>query len=264
MNSISWFFTAVFLQPLLNLLVWFYNVIPGQDLGVAIILLTLVIKLILYPFTVAQIKQQRALQGLQPKMDEIRTRLKDKKEEQAKELMALYATEKVNPAASCLPLLIQLPVLIALYRALAMSLKSQSLNLLYSFVATPSVIDTHFLGFMDLTKPSYVLAVAAAIVQFIQTKQILKPPAATVAKPPSEVAGSPGAKDETMATTMNKQMTYMMPVVTAIIGFSLPAGLTLYWFVMSLLTWLQQMWLMKKLPPKMTAQLTTPSQTSIK
>ena len=256
MNTISYVFTLIFLQPLLNLLVWFYNVLPWQDLGIAIILLTIVIKLILYPFTIAQIKQQRALQEIQPKMDEIRTRLKDKKEEQAK---ALYATEKVNPAASCLPLLIQLPVLIALYRALSLTLSAKSLTLLYAFVATPTIINTKFLGFMDLTKPSYVLAILAALVQFIQTKQILKPPAALVKSPPAEVAGSKGAKDESMATAMNKQMTYMMPIVTAIIGVSLPAGLTLYWFVMSLLTWLQQWWIMKKMPPKITPQLSPPA-----
>ncbi|MBU2509582.1 YidC/Oxa1 family membrane protein insertase, partial [Patescibacteria group bacterium] len=79
-------FTTFIIQPILNLLIWIYNVIPGNDLGVAIIVLTAIFKLVLYPFTMAQIKQQRALQILQPKIDEIRKRLKDKKEEQAKEL----------------------------------------------------------------------------------------------------------------------------------------------------------------------------------
>lgn len=256
MSWITHVFTLIFLQPILNVLIWLYNVIPGQDLGIAIILLTLIVKLILYPFTVAQIKQQRALQSLQPKMDEIRSRLKDKKEEQAKELMALYSKEKVNPAASCLPLLIQLPVLIALYQALSLSLGAQSLDLLYPFVAHPSFINTKFLGLLDLTKASPILAIAAALVQFWQARQILKPPAATVTPPPAEVIKTPGAKDESMATSMNKQMTYMMPIVTAVIGFTLPGGLTLYWFVMSLLTILQQWWLLKKMPPKITPQLT--------
>ncbi len=249
------YFTLIFVQPMLNLLVWLYNVLPGQEMGLAIIVVTIIIKLVLYPFTVAQIKQQRALQELQPKMDEIRKRLKDNKEAQAKELMALYAKEKVNPAASCLPLLIQLPVLIALYQAMSMGLASTSLNLLYPFVANPQTINTLFLGFIDLTKPSYVLAILAALVQFWQTKQLLKPPAATVTPPPSDVEKTPGAKDESMATAMNRQMMYMMPIVTAIIGFTLPGGLTLYWFVMSLLTVLQQWWMLKKMPPKVTPQI---------
>lgn len=255
----SHLFTLIFIQPILNLLVWFYDVIPGHDIGIAIILLTIIVKLILYPFTVAQIRQQRALQELQPKMDEIRSRLKDDKEQQAKELMALYGQEKVNPAASCLPLLIQLPVLLGLYRALSIGLHSTSLDLLYSFVPNPQSINPNFLGFMDLTKPSYVLAVLAAVVQFFQARQMLRSPATKVVPPP-EVAGTKEAKDESMATAMNKQMAYVMPIVTMVIGFSLPGGLTLYWFVMSILTVLQQWLLLKKTPPKLQPQLTVPEQ----
>jgi YidC/Oxa1 family membrane protein insertase len=258
MNSLSRFFTAIFVQPIFNVLVWLYDVLPGNDVGLAIILLTIIVKVILYPFTVAQIKQQRALQELQPKIDEIRSRLKDSKEEQGRELMALYAREKVNPASSCLPLLIQLPVFIGLYQALTLGLKSQNFHLLYSFVPTPQSIDPTFLGFIDLSRPNYVLAIAAALIQFIQTKQILKPPAATVSAPPPEVAKSAGAKDENIAAMMNKQMTYFMPIMTAVIGFTLPGGLTLYWLVMSLLTLLQQWWLFKKMPPKMNPQLSGP------
>jgi YidC/Oxa1 family membrane protein insertase len=253
----SHYFTLIFLQPLLNLLVWLYDVLPGQDFGLAIIVLTVIIKLILYPFTVSQIKQQRALQELQPKINEIQTRLKNDKDAQAKEMMALYSKEKVNPVASCLPLLIQLPVFIALYKAMSMGLGKLDTSLLYPFVPHPQTVNTVFIGLLDLTKPSYFLAVAAAAVQFWQTKQILKPPAATVTPPPAVVAKTPGAKDENMAAIMNKQMTYVMPIVTMVIGFSLPGGLTLYWFVMSVLTVLQQWWLMKKMPPKLTLQLTT-------
>lgn len=171
-------FTTAILQPILNLLVWLYDVVPGQDIGLAIILLTIIVKLILYPLTIAQIRQQRALQDVQPKIEEIRQRLKDNKEEQARELMALYAKEKVNPAASCLPLVIQLPIFIGLYRALSIGLASRNLNLLYPFVPNPQHINTMFLGLFDLTHPNYFLAIAAALVQFFQTRQILKPPAA--------------------------------------------------------------------------------------
>ncbi len=243
-------FTTIILQPILNLLVWLYDVVPGQDIGLAIILLTIIVKVLLYPLTLAQIRQQRALQDIQPKIEEIRKRLKDDKEKQASELMALYAKEKVNPASSCLPLLIQLPVFIGLYRALSIGLESGSLNLLYSFVPNPQHINTMFLGIFDLTHPNYFLAVAAGLIQFVQTKQILKPPAATITPPPKEVADSPGAKDESMTAIMNKQMTYMMPIVTVIIGFKLPGGLTLYWLVMSLLTVVQQWWVMKRIPGK--------------
>jgi len=248
-------FITVIFQPILNLLIWLYNIIPGNDIGFAIIVLTLLVKLVLYPLSVQQIRQQRALQEIQPKIDEIRLRLKDDKEGQAKELMELYKREHVNPAASCLPLLIQLPIFIGLYQALRDGLASHSLNLLYPFVSNPGTINKMFLGFIDLSKPNYVLAVLAGLVQFWQSRQMFRKPS-PAAPPPDEVKGSEGAKDESMAAMMNKQMMYVMPLVTVFIGISLPGGLTLYWLVMSILTVAQQaLFLKKPVPPKVEAQL---------
>ncbi len=253
---ITHLFTVIFLQPILNLLIWLYSVIPGHEFGISIILLTFLIKLILYPFTAKQIKQQRAMQDIQPRIEEIRARLKDNKEAQAKELMALYAKEKVNPAASCLPLIVQLPVFIALYRALSVGLAGGAgFALLYSFVPNPGTVNTMLFGLIDLAKPAPVLAILAAAVQFWQGRQLMKPPAATISSPPVEVQKSPGAKDEGMAAMMNKQMLYLMPIVTAVIGFSLPGGLTLYWLTMSLLTVAQQAILLRRLPPRIVPQL---------
>lgn len=248
-------FQTLILQPILNLLVWLYNVLPGNDIGLAVIALTVIVKLILYPFTVAQIKQQRALQELQPKIEEIRTRLKNDKEAQTKELMELYKRDKVNPAASCLPLLIQLPVFIGLFQALRDGLASRSLNLLYPFVANPGTINHMMFGFIDLSRPNYVLAVLAGAVQFVQSWQIMRKPSPAT-PPPGEVKGTEAAKDESISSMMNKQMMYIMPVVTVFIGFSLPGGLALYWIVMSLLTVAQQaIFLRKPVPPKAEPQL---------
>ena len=248
-------FNTIFFQPILNLLVWLYVTIPGQDIGIAIILLTIIVKLVLYPLTHLQIKQQRSMQALQPKIEEIRQRLKDDKEKQAAELMELYKKEKVNPASSCLPLLLQLPVFLALFHALQVGLKSQGLNMLYPFVPNPQTINAMFLGLFDLTQPNYVLAILAGLVQFWQTRQILKPPAGLITPPPPEVEGKEVAKDESMTAIMNKQMMYMMPIMTVVIGFSLPGGLTLYWLVMSLLTVAQQYLVLKRTPPKIELQL---------
>ena len=251
----SSFFTAVVLQPILNLLVWLYSVIPGNDFGFSIIALTFLVKLILLPFSWAQIKQQRALQDIHPKINEVRARLKDDKEAQAKELMELYQKEKVNPAASCLPLLIQLPVFIGLLQALRDGLASKSFNLLYPFVANPGTINHMMLGFLDLSKPNYVLAVLAGAVQFWQSWQMFKRPG-IVNQPPADVSKTAGAQDEDMAAMMNKQMMYIMPVVTVFIGITLPGGLALYWIVMSLLTVAQQaLFLRKPQAPKPVAQL---------
>ncbi len=248
----SWF-TILFLQPLFNLLIGLNNILPGHEIGWAIVALTILVKLVLYPFSVTQIKQQRAMQELQPKIDEIRERLKGDQEAQGRELMALYSREKVNPAASCLPLLIQLPIFIGLYQALSRGLNAGGFDLLYSFISRPASVDVLFLGILDLTKPNAVLAIGSALVQYWQSRQIMTNTPGALKTPPKEAMGTAGAKDESMTAIMNKQMLYLMPAMTALIGFSLPAGLTLYWFVMSLLSVLQQWYIMKRMPPKMTA-----------
>jgi len=241
-------FTTILTQPILNLLVGLYDLIPWHDLGLAIIALTIIVKGLLHPLFKKQIAQQRALQLIQPKIDEIRKRLKDDKEGQARELMALYQAEKVNPAASCLPLLLQLPIFIALYSVLRKAVGSSfDVSLLYAFVPHPETINTIAFGFLDLTKPNWIIALAAGAVQFIQSKQMMSHGAAK--QPPKEVEDKPGAKDESMAAMMNKQMMYMMPVMTVIIGFSLPGALMVYWFTMSVLTVFQQ-WHMFREKPK--------------
>lgn len=245
------FFNQILTYPILNLLLWLYDVVPGRDIGIAIIVLTILVKLILYPLAKKQIRQQKALQDIQPKIEEIRKRLKDDREGQARELMALYKTEKVNPASSCLPLLIQLPIFIALFHVLRMILGDGDLSgMLYSFVPHPGQIHPMFLGFVDLQNPNYVLAIIAGAVQFVQAKQMMTRGATKA--PPKEVEGKEGAKDEGMAAMMNKQMMYVMPIVTIVIGFSLPGALTLYWLTMSLLTVAQQ-WYMLDYKKKLEA-----------
>lgn len=220
-------------QPIYNILIFFYNSIPWHDMGVAIILLTLLLKIILHPLTAKSLKSQKALQELEPKMKEIREQFKDNKQEQARAIMNLYKQEKVSPFSSCLPLLIQLPFLIAIYRAMNDSLASKGFEFLYPFVSRPETINSISLGFMNLAKPNVVLAVLAGAAQFFQTKML------SIKQPPKAAGG--GAKDEGQMAMMNKQMMYMMPLMTVFIGISLPAGLTLYWLVMTLLTIGQQM-----------------------
>ncbi|MFA5130109.1 MAG: YidC/Oxa1 family membrane protein insertase [Patescibacteria group bacterium] len=235
-------FTQILTRPILNVLLWLYDVIPGKDIGVAIIVLTIIVKALLYPLAKKQIAQQRALQTIQPKIEEIRKQYKDDKEGQARELMALYQAEKVNPAASCLPLLLQIPIFIALYSVLNKMLGTIDSNLLYVFIPQPGHINPMLFGFIPLDKPNYVMAIIAGAVQFVQSKQIL---GRNVTKaPPKDVAATPGAKDEGMAAMMNKQMMYMMPIMSVVIGFSLPGALTLYWVVMSALTVLQQWYML--------------------
>lgn len=228
--------TIIFYQPLLNLLIFLYNVIPGQDMGLAIIAITIIIKIALYPLSAQSIKAQKAMTELQPKIDAIKKQFKDQKEQQAKELMNLYKQEKINPLSSCLPLLIQLPFLFAIYQVFRDGLSNHSMELLYPFIAHPDTINTIAFGFLNLNKPQFVLALLAGAAQFWQAKMMMTKR--------SEIK-IPNGKNEDMAAIMNKQMLYMMPIVTIIIGMGLPSGLTLYWLIFTLATVAQQLFVLR-------------------
>jgi YidC/Oxa1 family membrane protein insertase len=224
-------FVILFYQPILNLLVWLHNIIPGDDLGWAIIGLTVLVKLLLLPLSAKSLRSQKALQEIQPKVESLKQKFKDNKEAMGKEMMNLYRNEKVSPFSSCLPLLVQFPFLIAIYQVLRDGIEGGSLERLYSFVARPEFVDTNFLGILNLENPNIPLALAAGVFQFLQTRML------THNKQPK----IPGAADEGISSMMNKQMLYIMPVVTVVIGATLPGGLALYWTINTLITLLQQM-----------------------
>jgi len=232
-------FHIICYQPIYNLLIFLYNTIPGNNLGVAIILLTIIIKLLLNPFSSQAIKSQKALQNLQPKIEEIKQKYKDQKEKMGQAMMELYKQEKINPFSSCLPLLIQFPFLIAIFHVFQSGFNSVNHELLYSFISSPEKINPFFLG-INLSNPNVILAVLAGGVQFWQTKMM------TTTQPPVQVAKLKEAKDESMTAIMNKQMLYFMPILTVWIGITLPAGLTLYWFILTLFMIVQQYYFFKK------------------
>ncbi|MFA5048046.1 MAG: YidC/Oxa1 family membrane protein insertase [Patescibacteria group bacterium] len=231
-------FNTICYQPLLNLLVFIYNVLPGHDLGVVIIVVTVIIRGILYPFSAQSIRAQKMMQEIQPKIDELKKLYKDQKEKQASEMMKLYKEQKINPLSSCLPLLIQLPFLLAIYQVFQVGITNGSLSMLYPFIHNPGQINTIAFGFLNLSKPQIAIALLAAIAQFFQAKMLVK------TRP---TVKNKGSKDEDMMAIMNKQMTYVMPVITFFIGFSLPGGLVFYWLVLTLLTILQQAIVFRKI-----------------
>jgi YidC/Oxa1 family membrane protein insertase len=224
-------YNDIIYRPLLNLLVWGYNTIPGHDIGVVIILLTLVIRFVLAPFMHKSLKSQQAMNALQPKLNELREKHKDDKELQAKAMMDLYKEHKINPFSSCLPLLIQLPILIALYRVFNKALHGD-LNGLYHFVFNPGVINPKFLHLVDLSSPNIVFAVLAGVAQFWQSRMML----------PKTQNQDPTAK------MMAMQTTYVLPLISIFVAWRLPAGLPLYWLVTTLFAVGQQYYIMKKHP----------------
>lgn len=233
------FFKVILYQPLLNLLVVFYNITPGHDLGVAIIFLTLIVKLLLFPLSRQSIKAQKSLKDLQPKIEEIKKKYVGQKEKQAKAMMNLYKENKVNPFSSCLPLLIQFPILIAVYQVFRVGLTDSALPI-YSFIHNPGTLNIMAFGILDLAKPNYILAIITGIFQYLQMKIL------TDNQPAKQLIKQEGTKDENMMTIMNKQMKFMMPALTVFIGLTLPSGLMLYWLVSVLGTILEQRMVFKK------------------
>ena len=205
---------TIFLKPIFNALIGLYNLVC--DVGIAIILLTLAVRLLILPVTLQSMKSQKALQALQPKLNALKEKYKTDKQGLAKATMELYKQEKVNPASSCLPLLIQLPVLIALFQIFRNGFDPTLLTYLYSFVPNPGNVNPIAFGFLDLAKGSLYLGFVAAVAQFIQTKITAPPPA-----PPSDKPD--------FAHIMQKQMLYLFPLLVLWWSYSLPAALTLYW-----------------------------------
>jgi len=232
-------FNLILYQPLLNLLVFFYNTIAFRDLGLAIIFLTIFLKLILYPISISQIKAQKSLTELQPKMSEIKKKFASDKVRLGQEMIELYRQHKINPFSSCLPILVQLPILIAVYQVFVTGISTQQLSL-YPFIYNPGQLNPLAFGLVNFAERSFWLALLTGLVQFFQTKML------STKKPPPEVKKEKGARDESMMAIMNKQMIVMMPIFTVIIGMSLPAGLIFYWLANLILTILQQLLIFKK------------------
>lgn len=227
-------FDVLLYRPLFNSLILLYDYVPGHDFGVAIVLLTVIIKCILYPISVKAFKSQRTLQKLQPQMQEIQKKYKNDKEKQAKETLELYRKEKINPFSGLVLAIIQLPILIALYRVFWQGLKPEELLYLYSFIPNPQHVNAMFLQIIDLSKPNLWFAMLAGIFQFFQTKMLL----------PKTDKGQ--LKKGDIAMMMQKQMVYFFPLITVIILLKLPSALGLYWIVSGAVSIAQQYIILNK------------------
>jgi YidC/Oxa1 family membrane protein insertase len=238
-------FSFIVYDPLYNILVYFYDTIALQDFGLAIIATTLVLKGVLYPLSKKQIESQKKMQDIQPKIKEIQKKYKDDKERQAKELMGFYKKNKVNPLGGCLPLVVQLIFLIAIYRILLNISEAELLvneQILYGFVSNPGHVDPLFLGMLDLSRPNVILAVVTAIAQYWQTKMLMDKHVKQKEekKKESEKENKKQGNEPDFASMMTKQMLYIGPALTLFIGMTFAAGLMLYWLTSTIFMIVQQ------------------------
>ena len=207
-------FNALIYNPLYNALAIIYNTVAFHDLGIAIIVLTIVVRIVLYPLFHKMARNQTLLQKIQPRVKEIQHTHRENKEKLAQELLALYREHKINPLSSFLALLIQLPILFVLFSIFSTGFTAESASHLYSFVAMPRETAHGFFGLLDLHERSIFIAGIVGAAQFIQGKLSLK------------ISGSASEGAVAKAT---KNMIFIMPIVVFLIGMQLPAAVGLYY-----------------------------------
>lgn len=254
---------TIFVQPILNLLFLIYGLIPGHDFGIAVIILTAIIRFALWPLTAKQLHGQKKMQALAPEIAKLKKQAAGDKQKESQLLMELYKEKEISPFSACLPALLQFPFLIALYfvfqksthdpAATAQLLYEPIKNIPYiqSLIQNPSSFNPTLFGVVSMVKPSIVLAIIAGITQYIQVKMIA--PKKSDTKDP-----------QAQATQM---MNFVFPFITVFIAWRLPAALPLYWTVTNLITIFQQYIIMReevegmeevKIIRKVTAKLPKP------
>ena len=242
---ISSFFRAVFYQPLYNGLVFLTDVLPFIDAGIAVILFTILVKLVLFPLSKSAVSTQFKMRQLAPELEEIKDKYKEDRQGQARKTMELYKKNKINPFSSIILIFIQLPIIFSLYFVFRAGLTNINTDLLYSFVPTPENINVMFLGIFDVAGKSWILAIAAAVTNFFQIRFSMPK---YVPKKLKE-GEKPSFKDD-LAKSMNLQMRYIFPFVVLFIAHSISSAIAIYWTTSNLFTIGQELVIRKTVKKK--------------
>lgn len=217
------FFHTVLYVPIYNLLILLVDKLPGADIGLAVVLVTIIVRLIIMPLSFTAQKTARAMKGIEPELKVIRESLKDNKEEQAKAMMALYKQYGINPFASILTILIQLPIVVTLFWVFHnKTLLTVDPSLLYSFVSVPATISPLFLGFITITGTSIVLAVLTALTQYLL---------ALYAIPAAPKQAEDASMQADISRAMTLQMRYVFPIIMGFIAYA--SGAIAVYFITS-------------------------------
>ncbi len=242
---ISSLFHTFFYNPIYNLLVILIHIIPMGDVGIAVIIITIIIRFILLPFSLSAARTQHAMNFLTPELNKIREQHKDNKQQQAKETMALYKASNVNPFSSFIVMFLQIPVLLALYMVfLYGALSTINPHILYSFVSSPTVISMKFLGIFNMASKSAVLAISAGIAQYFQ--------AALTIKRTKTIQQKGKMKD--VSNIMNTQIKYVFPIIIAIVAYSTSGAIALYFTTTNIFGIFQEKYLQRSLVKVKNAQ----------
>ncbi|MEK7535983.1 MAG: YidC/Oxa1 family membrane protein insertase [Patescibacteria group bacterium] len=218
---LSSIFNTLLYQPFYNALVFLTAILPGGDVGFAVIALTIVVRFILMPLTHKQLHTQRKMKLVEGEMSVIKKKYENDKQEQTKQMMELYKKHGINPFSGFLLIFIQIPVLLALYFVFTRGIPFTP-DKLYSFINLPPDINFLFLGLINLSTKNYILAILVGVSQYVQIKLSLPPMA------PRE-SGATASFGEELGRSMSTNMRYVMPVMIAVISASFPSVVALYW-----------------------------------
>lgn len=230
-------FHSIIYLPLYNALVFLIGIMPGEEIGLAVIALTILVRIVIFPVAQNSIRTQVALREITPELDKIKTQYKDNKEEQTRQTFALYKERHINMFAPFLLLLVQIPLLLGLYLVfLRGGLPAIDPGFLYSFVSVPANPNMEFLGVFNMAGRSIVLALLAGLTQYFYIRLSMPAPA----------KHGTGFQHD-LARSMHLQMRYGMPVLITIFAYSFSAAIALYWVVGNLFSIGQEVWVKRSL-----------------
>ena len=235
---ISGLFHTLFYDPIYNGLIFLIDIVPLSDVGIAIILITVLVKLILFPISQKAVRTQFLMRGLQPQLERIKKKYAKDKQEQARKTMDLYKEKGINPFSGILLIFIQIPIILALYWVFFRGgLPIIEPSLLYSFVKVPSVVNMEFLWVSDIAGRSIILALLASVTQYFQINLTM---------PPLKPRNSNASLKEDLARSFQLQMRYVMPLIVFGVAYFISAAIALYWATSNLFAIAQEIFVLKK------------------
>lgn len=229
----SFIYHDLIFNPLYNGLIFLIDVFPWMDAGIAVIVFTIIVRLILFPISKKSIITQVRMKEIEPELAKIRAKTGNDKQAQALQTMALYKAKGVSPFSSFFLLFLQLPIIYALYSIFIHSgLPVVNKEILYSFVSVP-IINMHLLGIIDVGIRNIPLSILASVSQFLQLH---------FSPATRSVGPSTGSSPSDIAQNMTRNLKYFFPIMIFLISYKLSSVVALYWTVSSLFTLAQEIY----------------------
>lgn len=237
------FFNLIY-EPLYNGLVYLVDIVPAHDVGIAVVILTIFVKVVLFPLSRQAIRTQSAMRSIAPEVEKIKEKFKDKQEEQARAIFALYRERDIRPFSTFFLIFLQLPILFGLYWVFWKGgLPSINTSILYSFVPAPEKVNMEFLGVINMSERSIFLAFLTGLTQYIYTRLSMGK-----RKPPVKEENPSFSSD--MARSFDLQARYVLPLIFAGISYTLAAALPLYWATSNIFMIAQELFMGRRFAEK--------------